>query len=519
MKKLLCALLILSMVFSFVACTESNLESNQPSSTISGNNDSSDLNDDEYSSDSIGDDNNSDDGSDIGDDNKNDGDNDNENDGGNDNGNDDGNDNGSDDGNGGFVIPTEEKATWVGYLVDLLSNFRRDPKSFIPKTMLPEYNTHTVSSEDIITDFSKYTDISNLIDHGFGEQWHMVIDNINQSQIFFNALGVVDTLSTASVSIFELFIDENPNETAQYTFNEGIYSVTIRCTALTIEYVIDYTADIPVLGTQTVQISLSMNILTRDKDVRVQIGDANALKYELKGKSYTFAMKYLDVSLGSRTAYFSIEETEKDVVKGRIYEYITVLGVDKSSIADFYITDDYVTVVGNKTGEALDFNDYICELYSTDTGYLIGIEYMDKKILSGTDDILWFDLDCITGIKSIRFYDEAFYLNSSTKKWKGNSDYDIEFRTQYFYYYDSEKEEYEEIAVEVPMIYIKADKLEKFENSVEDSNDIKVSLNVNKSNLNRIMSDYAKYIDILLENREVISSEYIKAFIGQKITF
>ena len=55
-----------------------------------------------------------------------------------------------------------------------------------------------------------------------------------------------------------------PVDTAHHNFASGIYSITVNFDDSTIYYVIDYTADIPVLDTQTVQIAMNMNIENKE---------------------------------------------------------------------------------------------------------------------------------------------------------------------------------------------------------------------------------------------------------------
>jgi len=208
--------------------------------------------------------------------------------------------------------------------------------------MQPGYNV--VDSSYASMDYSNF--VSDIPSPGFGEQWYMVVNNIEESQTFFEVLTVVDTLSATSIAAFNNYLDSNPENTASYTFMDGIYNVTISYEDGILYYVLDYTANVPVFGEQTIQIALEYDILSGDKVGRIQIGDANALRYVTSEGYYEFAIKYL----GVRRAYIEMERDEDDSVEGRIFEYI---GIDGSynigSSAQFYIDEDYVSVVGNKS--------------------------------------------------------------------------------------------------------------------------------------------------------------------------
>ena len=53
---------------------------------------------------------------------------------------------------------------------------------------------------------------------------------------------------------------------------------------------VDYTANIPVIGETTVQIALAMDIETSERNVRIQLGDANALSYKITENSYELSL-------------------------------------------------------------------------------------------------------------------------------------------------------------------------------------------------------------------------------------
>ena len=96
------------------------------------------------------------------------------------------------------------------------------------------------------------------------------------------------------------------------SFLNGIYTITISFEAGVMSYVIDYTQTLPVFGEQTIQISLSLDITSGEKIGRIQIGEANALRYVATEDSYQFGIKYL----GVRRAYFEISKDENDNVDG-----------------------------------------------------------------------------------------------------------------------------------------------------------------------------------------------------------
>lgn len=412
----------------------------------------------------------------------------------------------------------------------LLSGYELNPLSYIPESMQMEYSANLVDADDIITDYSTAKRVADVT-YGHGEQWHMVLDNLHQSKLFFNTLTVVEGLTTTSITAFNNYFDSNPSDTARHEFASGIYNVTIDFDGEVMSYVLDYTANLPVIGEATVQIALSMVAETGEKTVRVQLGDANALTYTITENSYEFAIKYL----GVRRAMFSIEQAEDESVSGKIYEYLTVAGVEIASAAEFYINEDYVSVVGNKADGMVGFTGYINELYDAKSGEMLGYEVKEElsKLVYNT---LWFNLNDIAGISTVKYTpatdntEAKLYVNGSSKVWETKKvgglsgkmlsrRFDIEFRTQYVYSYDATTETYTSHQVSVPMMFVQEEQLETFVEDVDSTNDITVAISVGTADVEKIMADYDELIPVFVEHKDAITVDMIIAYIGEKKIF
>lgn len=409
----------------------------------------------------------------------------------------------------------------------LLNSYRLNPKAAIPATMLPENTNNLVNLNSIPSDYSSFVSTSQIPNAGVGEQWHMVLDNIEQSQIFFNALSVVDGLTTASVVAYNNFLDSNPSDISQYVYENGIFTITIHATALKLDYVIDYVAtDLPIVGTQNVQIALGMDLGTRVKNVRVQLGDAGSLAYTLDSNdSYSFAIEYLPSSVdeyASRCAYFEIEKTGNNEYTGHIYEYFELLNsVTVPSVADFYIANDYVTVVGNKADGMIPLSSYICEIYSVSTGRMIAYEV--KEVVYNK---IWIDLEHINGINSIKYNEdtEKFYVNGKSSAWEPKKQllsrkFDIEFRTQYFYYYDADDEKYKVEKAQVPMLFVQEEYYNDLVSDVYSKNNVNISVTLSSADLSKLNNEHAGKIPTLIQNKDKYTVENIMAYIGEPKSF
>ena len=439
-------------------------------------------------------------------------------------------------GNTVYFAVWNETVDIKGLLSALLSSYELNPYEYLPEAMRLDYSANLVDAEDIVTDYSSFVNISD-ISYGFGEQWYMVLTNIDQSMVFFNALTVVESLSASSITAFNNYFDKNPQDTAHYEFENGEYNITIKYDGEIIYYVVEYTANIPVIGEVTAQIALAMVEETGEKSVRIQLGDANALAYTVRENSYDFAIKYL----GVRRAMFSVARDEYGNVSGKIYEHLTVSSLETSSAADFYITEDYVSVVGNKADGLLGFSNTICELYDVNTGKMLGYEVnevAEKLGVTVNFDTLWFTLDMVDGINSIKYVAATdssaakLYVNGLSKEWASKTvggfnlssfsrRYDIEFRTQYVTSYDPATQEYTVHQIQVPMLFVQEDYYETLADDIksENKNVTGVEVGISDADLEQLLYDYENLVPVFNENKEIFTVELILAYIGEKITF
>ncbi len=414
-----------------------------------------------------------------------------------------------------------------GLLAELLQGYKVSPLSYIPETMQANYANNLIDKSKVVTDYTtNFVNVNTLYMGGFGEQWNMVLDNLEQSELFYSALNVIEGISTTTVASFNNYIDKNPASTANYSTKAGDYNVTIDFDGQTISYVVDYS-----ISAVAAQISMSMDITSKDKEVRIQLSDANALKYVITENTYEFAIRYL----GVRRAFFSISRESDGSVEGHINEYVTAAGVEVNSSADFYIGENYVSCVGNKAGGLVGFDGYINELYNVKTGKMLGYE-VRETLLSIQYNTLWFNFSDVSGITNLKTdAEEEIYVNNSATKFipkevggiilvnpKAKSRrYDIEFRTQYFYSYDATTQKYEKIAVSVPMLFVQEEYLETITEDVKETNSsVNLSVNTSSTIVNKIKTDYATLIDVFINNQANYKTvDDILAFIGTKTIF
>ncbi|MBQ6727710.1 MAG: hypothetical protein IJQ87_02100 [Clostridia bacterium] len=433
----------------------------------------------------------------------------------------------------------ELRATVKGYLNTVVQSFNASPYDFIPAAMTPRYAANFVAESDVSYDFSNFVNVSTIKYGGFGKQWNMVIDNINQSEYFYKYLNVGNTVLSSALTTITSYLESEYADSIDKSFETEHFSASIAYNSDTFYYTLNYNTgvNVPLFGNVSPTISMIYNIISGEKTYTVKLTDTNRLRYTVSENKYEFGIEY-GISTGSRTSYLSIERKSDDTVEGHIYEYITLSGHDVvPSCADFYIDNTYVSVVGNKADAMMVAKDYINELYKKNEGKLLGYEVRETlsfPIIGSTDyNTLWFNLDDISGINTIKadFNDkgelEAVYVNDNStafspthnKKYgvKTSRKYDIEFRTQYFYGLDDNGnlKEYEVI---VPMMFIQEDNdkdnnYSTYSADIFADNGITSTVIIDANVLNKIMEDYDLLIDEFINNKQMMGSTVIKAYI------
>lgn len=416
---------------------------------------------------------------------------------------------------------------------------------YLPAAMHPAYSNNVVTSSSIAYDFTSFTDVSTINQAGYGEQWQMVVENINQSVAMAKVFNVAQTTLNAAGNAVDIYITNSYAEEMSHSFNGGGYTGKFEFKDAKLIFNITLTDAVTVPGFGSVKpvIKMEYDLAKEAKGIFISLGDSYKVKYVITENVYEMATTYGLTIAGksaSRSSYLSIVNNNGKTT-GHIYEYTTYEGTDKiKACADFYIENGYVSVVGNKSSGMTAFDGYINELYSANEGRLLGYEVREELTIAGvtgTYNTLWFNLWDIQGINSVKVTDKSdanesgkstvdVYLNGSssllspTYNKKGfvttSRKYDIEYRTRYYYTYDDETGTYVSNKVQVPMMFIQeGDNYNSFSSDILKDNGITASVSLSQIHLNKILSDYDTLIDIFIVNKESMSSEAIISYLEQ----
>ena len=415
-----------------------------------------------------------------------------------------------------------------GYFNSLLEAFTHDPYSFIPESMRPE-GTQKYTESSVTYDFTNFTDVSSIKYGGYGEQWHMVIENIKESERFYKITTYGSEVLAATNLVATSFLNGQHGESFSETFTNGTtYTFKLSFNGSILKYNVKYltNVNVPLFGDIIPQVDMEYEIETHTKTVRIQLGENNALKFVITLDSYTFGLEY-GITQVSRKAYFTISHDEdSNTSEGHIYEFVQFKDKDLvPSCADFYIGETYTSAVGNKASGLVGFNNYINELYKTNEGKLLGYEIQETKS-SITFNTLWFNLNNITGLTNVKHADDKFYVNNSdvefkTKNYGGvnaktaSRRFDIEERLQYFFGLDA-NEDIVEYETSIPMMFVQEEKLSDFASDVTEKNSyLNVSINLSDIYLTKIQTDYVNLIPEFIINKDNMDSAAIVTYIGE----
>ena len=430
------------------------------------------------------------------------------------------------------------------YLSAVVETTNQSPYSYIPAAMQPGCSANLVTEAHVTYNFANFTSVSSVKYGGFGEQWNMVVDNIAQSQLFYNYLTVGESVLTASVALMNEYLDNLTTQTADHVEDAEKFKATLKYSGGVLDYTVEYKTqtEIPFFGKVIPKITMTYDVNNKTKSVLVTLTETNAMRYTVTDNKYEFGIEY-GVNAANRSAYCQLIRNDYNSIEGHIYEYITVKDKDAvKSCADFYINNEYVSVVGNKASGMPGFTGYINELYKTSSGKLLGYEVQETLSvagISGTYNTLWFNLSDISGITSVKLTEKTddnnsslstlnVYLNGNdtllsptynTKVFvKTSRKYDVELRTQYFYGKNADGD-IVEYKTNVPMMFIQQDNdkdtnFSDFPSDMKKDNGLTVSVSLSTTYLNKIIQDHASLTEVFKSNKELVDSQKIKSYIG-----
>lgn len=410
---------------------------------------------------------------------------------------------------------------------------------YLPLSMQPNYKANLIKVNDVNYDFTSFVNVNDINKAGFGEQWQMVIENINQSVLMAKVFNVAQTALTAATNALDIYITNSYNDTMNYQTKGSNYKLAFSFENSMLIFNVEVTeiVNLPIIGNVYPKIKMRYNLDENKKEMYISLGDSYKLYYGISDDSYEMATTYgitVAGKTGSRASILTINTSDGKTV-GHISEFTSLENEDKiKACADFYIENGYCSVIGNKASGMIGFTGYINELYLVSNGYLLGYEVKEELEVAGvkgTYNTIWFNIWDFDGISSLKVIEKTndnksskstvnVYLNGNTKLLvptyntkltvKTSRKYDIEYRSRFYYSYDAENDKYIATEVQIPMMFIQeGENLESFTKDFKHENDMTINVSLQQQYLDKIISDYHSYVNSFASNKELYSSNDI----------
>lgn len=181
------------------------------------------------------------------------------------------------------------------------------------------------------------------------------------------------------------------------------------------------------------------------------------------------------------------------------------------------------------------------EVYDNTTAEFLGAEV--KETVTNIDyDTMWFNLNDISGINTIKVINQQNNLNMNTiyinnsqnvfvaKKVGGLSlhsmsrRYDIEMKDVYYYVYDEVEDKYTQQSIQVPMMFVQAENMNTFSSDVFEENENNgitepVSIELNSNDLDYVQTVYSILLNTYVGIKDLITFSDVENYIGQENLF
>lgn len=375
-----------------------------------------------------------------------------------------------------------------------------DVWTFLPTSFKPQ--NRTISS---IPDYSNFVNVSSIATNGIGKQLNVAYGLLNKTTKAITYIQPIYSALNTIKNLYTNFIDSNPEEYKSFSGSVSGFTFTLALTET--QYKIS-------ANIGSVSVVVFANTADNSYGARVQLTNTTVLKYTVSENHLLIAMDILD------TVATQIEFVrENGKIVGYMYEYLTVANKQIMATSTMITVDqNYTTLIGTKGDFIPTADSRNCEVYLNSTGELVGTEVRELLNVKGLGDALyntlWYTINDVSGITSIKKEDKAnglnadtIYINNATEaihsktvsilptsKKAYSRRFDIEFKKMYFYQFNAQNEEYEEVSCEIPMIFVQEEMLSDFVNDFSDENANyltgKISLNVSASDKSAVNYGY-----------------------------
>lgn len=392
-----------------------------------------------------------------------------------------------------FYASYNKQITNTEILDKLLEENNIDPLQFIPKKLLKD-NYIVKDNIDLNNDYKKDTDINTINDLGYLSEWSTFLTKLDEISSMAKKEQGYNLVNSQFINEYNKYIQENPDN--QNDFEISLFGYNMKIKKLENEFMLIY-------NNATSQRLLTLDLVSGNKNGRLDNGENDILKYTIKKNDFVFTYKKEEIC-----TYFHINKKELENDKSLVTAKLIEINGEKTISSTLEINDETATVIGNSTDK------FIKEIYDVKTGKPLFVIHNDeiKKVYFNITDVISFNkikYEPITGL---------YYINGNILKGDAllNSNYGITTLEKNYI----NKSLFGNLSVvkhNSPMLYVNETHLDQLKELVETNNEgLTFDLNVDLVNVKKECNDFVKDIEVINKLKESLTKEHILELIGQK---
>ena len=405
---------------------------------------------------------------------------------------------------------------------------RPEAWSFMPDAFLKE---NLASDNDPSLDFTKFVNVNSINKKFVGKQMFVLWEGLQGMDTLLEKFDVVFAMGETIVAAYQTFINDNPEDYAEWTKNISGFKIKILLNGSESELFI---------GNNVFSMELFADTTNNVNRGRIDVLSGGKLSYEMKEDYLKFN---IGLTIKGALVMKQVEFIRTDdSVSGYFYEYAGLEDVAVKTSAVIAFNEEYAIVASAKReNEDLLINGYE-EVYSSKTGEFLAAEVIENNKLVEFDTywVNLFDIKGINNLKAVANGDlrpdnnqHDVYLNNSSSKFEPaynkilgvntSRKFDIEMKTVYYVVKTNNGDDvnYSIIETEIPMLFVQSKNVEAFSTDIKEENEgifIETpSLPQNKMAIAK--ANINSFVETLKVIKETLTYQELEKQIGERDSF
>ena len=401
---------------------------------------------------------------------------------------------------------------------------RPDPWAFLPEGLHKDNMAYTTTP---VNDFTRFVQTSTIGTRTIGKQLNVLYDALGYTETVLKYLDFDGALN-AITNVYQEYITTHPED---YHFWQG------EAGGFRLKITLDDTTSTLLAGNGTVSIELSVNSVTGERYGRIQATGGFVLKYETAENSFKLALRGTVSGVGYSSMVEFLRDEDAQKVAGYVTEFWGTENTDAIKTKALIYADASRTIIMSNKRESDDLLiEGYEEIYNSKTGEMLGGEVTESVKLGSGFDTLWFPMNQVTGITTIKVIHETngknldtIYVNGSANKLETTTvlisqtrEFDIEMNDVWYIVKQADGS-YEKVKCSVPMLFIQTKYFKDFSADIVSKNKNKTTFDTTPTAsttvYNELSSTFKTMYEVFEVLKEQVTSQDITAYIGTADAF